>query len=342
MAGDAPVGQSLNEMREFLDRHLPSGGHRCIAHHSEDGFRASFWPDNRRATAKGVALNESGRGEVYFGCASYADPELGRKGPNVAAVRSCWLDIDTRESKKDAPYADKHEAKVALAGFCCKVGLSAPTVIDSGNGLHVYWPLDTDIAPDEWRRFANLLKWAALKSGLKVDPSRTTDIASVLRLPGTTNRKDSARHRPVRILGIGQPTNQSEFYATLVVFAGTEAAVGGLFPTHSGLGSNLMTSPNFRPSSAYRIAEHCAVIRHVRDTRGNVPEPLWHSVLGVLIHTLEGEPVCHDWSKGHPNYNQAETQSKIERLKNYRPTSCIRLCSLSGGLCDGCSYWANA
>ena len=99
-----------------------------------------------------------------------------------------------------------------------------------------------------------------------------------------------------------------------------------------------MVSPDYRPSDAFRLAEHCAVIRHVRDTGGNVSEPLWHAVLGVLVHTIQSDAICHDWSRGHPDYNEAETQAKIDRLRAYGPTTCVRLCSLSDGLCRGCSY----
>lgn len=322
----------------FLDRHLPRAGHRCIAHHFNGRFSASFHADDQRTAAKAVAMDASGHGEVYFGCAAYADPMLGRKGLNVLAVRSFYLDIDTRESKADAPYADKGEAKVALAKFCCEADIPTPTLVDSGNGLHVYWPMDEDLTPDAWLRLAKLLKWATLKAGLKVDPSRTTDIASVLRVPGTANRKNLDKQRPVVLVYMGAPTSYAYFYAALLDYAGAEAAAGLVLPSGFNLSSNLMVSPNFPPSDAFRIAESCAVIRHIRDTRGNVSEPLWHGALGVLVHTKQSDAICHDWSRDHPNYNAAETQAKIDRLRAYGPTTCVRLCSLSDGMCRGCSY----
>jgi len=317
---------------------LPRTGHRFIGHHSNGKFSSSFHPDSQQAAAKAIALDAGGRGEVYFGCAAYADPKLGRKGHNVLAVGSLWLDIDTRESKEDAPYADKQEAKIALARFCCELELPAPTLIDSGNGLHVYWPVDEDLTPDEWLALANLLKWAALKADLKVDPSRTTDIASVLRVPGTDNRKDPQKPRPVRLLYMGAPASHTQILATLLVYAGAEASAGRTMPGGFNLIGNRMVSPDYPPSDAFRIAEHCAVIRHVRDSGGNVPEPLWYAALGVLVHTIQSDAVCHEWSRGHPGYDEAETQAKIDRLRAYGPSTCVRLCSLSGGLCRNCSY----
>ena len=334
MTGTAQADKVMAVL-SFLDRHLPHTGHRCIAHHCGTKFCPTFHADNRLAAAKAVTLDANERGEVYFGCAAYVDPSAGRKGHNVVAVRSFWLDIDTRESKPDAPYADKEEAKVALAKFCCDADLAVPTLVDSGNGLHVYWPMDEDVTPNEWRRTANLLKWATLKAGLKVDPSRTTDIASVLRVPGTGNRKVPGKPRPVRLLYLGVPTSYAQLQASLLLYSGAEARSGRLSNTR-------MISPNFRPADAIRIAEHCAVIRHIRDTRGNVSEPLWHGALGVLVHTIQSDAVCHDWSRGHPKYNEAETQAKIDRLRSIGPTTCVRLCSLSGGLCRGCTYGEGA
>ena len=171
MTGTGHADHNVMAVLSFLERHLPRTGHRCIAHHFGSKFCPTFHADNGLAAAKAVALDANKRGEVYFGCAAYADSWLGRKGQNVVAVRSFWLDVDTRESKPDAPYANKEEAKFALAKFCCEADLPAPTLINSGNGLHVYWPVNEDLTPDEWRRTANLLKWAASKAGLKVDPS---------------------------------------------------------------------------------------------------------------------------------------------------------------------------
>lgn len=335
MTDTTHANQRLMTIASFLDRHMPRAGHRCVARHSNGRFSPSFHPDDQHAAVRAVALDAGGHGEVYFACAAYADPSRGRKGHNVLAVRCFYFDIDTRESKADAPYADKEEAKVALARFCCAVGVPAPTVVDSGNGLHVYWPTDHDITPDEWRRVAKLFERVALMAGLRVDPSRTTDIASVLRVPGTTNRKVPGKPRPVRLLYMGSPTSCAQLNATLLAYAGPEAAPGGLDNTR-------LFNSNFPPSDAFQLAEKCAVIRHVRDTGGNVPEPLWHAALGVLVHTIQGDAVCHDFSRGHPNYDPVETQSKIDRLRGFGPTSCSRMRTLSDGLCRGCAYGEGA
>src|SRR5262249_39184778 len=61
--------------------------------------------------------------------------------------------------------------------------------VSSGWGLHVYWPLKHMLDRATWERYARGLKSLCEKHGLKADPSRTADISSVLRTPGTHNRK---------------------------------------------------------------------------------------------------------------------------------------------------------
>jgi hypothetical protein len=63
-------------------------------------------------------------------------------------------------------------------------------VVESGHGMHVYWPFKEAISPAKWQRYAEGLKAACVVHGLKADPARTADCASVLRPPGTHNHKD--------------------------------------------------------------------------------------------------------------------------------------------------------
>ncbi|MXP41237.1 hypothetical protein GRI75_06220 [Altererythrobacter soli] len=179
-APTSPAAQ-VASVASFFRMHLPRTGHICIANHADGRFSPSFCSDAEKAAARAITLDAGRRGQVYFGCAVYADPASGRKGHNVAAARSLWLDIDTREWKDDAPYADRPAAKLALAKFCCEIGLPDPTVVDSGNGLHVYWPLDRDLKPAEWRGLAQLLKLATLRSGLVIVPDRLLCTAGELR-----------------------------------------------------------------------------------------------------------------------------------------------------------------
>jgi hypothetical protein len=144
---------------------------------------------------------------TYHACATYRDakgiwnPRANRgegkqeyrTQQNALMARSLWVDIDTRASNPKAVYLDQQEAAEAVLAFCLRAGLPRPVFVDSGYGLHCYWPLERPLAPDEWRRYANALKALCAREGLAIDPARTADIASILRTPGTTNRKNGER-----------------------------------------------------------------------------------------------------------------------------------------------------
>ena len=141
-----------------------------------------------------VALSEKMSNEgndVYFACAEYITPS-NRRSSNVAGAYAFWLDIDCGKDKvaTDKGYRTVDEARCALSTFCKTNGLPNPThIVYSGSGLHVYWGFNNHLPRDVWQLYAKKLKDLTKASGFKVDDTRTSDIASVLRVPGTFNYK---------------------------------------------------------------------------------------------------------------------------------------------------------
>ena len=137
--------------------------------------------------------------EVWHACASYLhEPEeqrpdgsgsWGRKKDNVARLSAFFLDIDCALDKPTKCYSTLDEALAALRRFTEVFGIPANYLVFSGGGLHAYWFLDEDVSREEWEPVALMFKNATVMAGLKADPSRTADAASVLRPVGTTNRK---------------------------------------------------------------------------------------------------------------------------------------------------------
>lgn len=145
------------------------------------------------------ALSLSGRYEVYYGVL----PRIGESGKavDVPAAACLWCDIDGG--------MDGVEGAQALLDKAVQSGrLPAPHfVVCSGGGLHVYWRLASPVAlsDDETRRrFKDLLKRLCLAIGgdsysAHADTSRA-DVASILRVPGTFNRKREQVPRAVSLL----------------------------------------------------------------------------------------------------------------------------------------------
>lgn len=206
--------------KDFFDLILPRTGHQCMTSHANGKWLKAFGRSSDFSAQRTSEWSTEPEREVYFACATYRDPAHGRKAHNVEAIRSFWLDIDTNERALhgDSAYEDVEVAKQALARFACEIGLMDLTLVCSGYGLHAYWSMETDLAPAEWRVTADLLKQACEVWQLKVDHSRTRDIASILRVPGTRNWKEVDNPRPVRLLSTGDTVPHELFRAKLEAF----------------------------------------------------------------------------------------------------------------------------
>ncbi len=139
--------------------------------------------------------------DAFFACAEFASPDS-RSSQNAVGAWAFWADIDVAANKAATGqgYGTLEEAQAALSEFCAKAGLPEPTyIIASGSGIHCYWPFDTFLEREQWLEYAAKFKALMKALGLRADPSRTADLASVLRVPGTLNHKYSPP-RPVTML----------------------------------------------------------------------------------------------------------------------------------------------
>jgi hypothetical protein len=189
---------------DFLKLVLPDKGQYCWVTIKNKKAKQGFVPTIEALAQK--LLEEDAKGtDVYFACASYLQPTK-RTHENACAVKAFWLDIDAGPGK---PYADADIAIDALDEFCNKAGLPFATVVRSGNGVHAWWPLDYTIEPKEWRNYAGRLKSLCATHNFSADPSRTSDISSILRAPGTRNFKDPAVPRPVSVEAFEEEEQES-------------------------------------------------------------------------------------------------------------------------------------
>jgi hypothetical protein len=149
-------------------------------------------PVNLTAGIGELALRLSASGhDVYFACAGYWT-SASRKAENAALAFAFWMDIDCGENKasEGKGYRTVEEALQAVQKFCQTAGLPLPThIVHSGGGLHVYWALDASLGKAAWQKYAKKLKVIAEELGFLADPTRTADMASVMRFPGTLNYK---------------------------------------------------------------------------------------------------------------------------------------------------------
>lgn len=199
-------------------------------------FRNFIPKDEATAADMAIKLSESGE-EIYFAPAHYATP-VNRTQSNAVGAHAFWIDIDCGEKKaaEGKGYADIEQAKVALKKFCHEAGLSEPDIlINSGSGVHAYWSLTEFVPKDQWQDYARKLKAVMAKLGFLADPSRTADIASVLRIPGTQNHK----YQPTKLVTVLQFSEHH--IANAVMFTAIESA-------HTRLCGAVAATPKQSPS----------------------------------------------------------------------------------------------
>jgi Virulence-associated protein E len=289
---------------------------------------------------------------VYHACAVFKD-NSGRKQSNASGAKSLWLDLDVG---RDTPYKTSQEALDALADFCRTARLPPPLVVASGSGFHVYWPLVRTLDPATWNRYATGLKSLCRQFGLDADPARTADIASVLRPPGTHNRKH-ATAAPVTIdpkFFAIEPYALDHFAALLEQADAAPSRRKNLadlgFPPYSAsrrtrrrsIVANLLALDlhDGKGGDASLIAERCAQMRALRDEKGRLPEPRWYAALGVLAFCWNGDQFGHEWSSGYPGYTPEETQGRLDRARTLTgATTCQYFHGLDHETCERCPHW---
>jgi len=337
----------LFNTEEFLGHILPDTGRRVIAvldPRVEDPtkrMRHKFLMDNTIA-ANFAASADRDPVQVFFAVNGYGDALGGRKGENVVACRSFYLDIDCGSGK---PYADAVAALTALAEFTLTLGLPTPVVVSSGVGLHVYWPMDADLSPTAWRTTATMLKAACARLGLHADPSRTADVASVLRPVGATHRKGAPR--PVKVLQSAEQSPHEGFRGALESYLGiaapAEMADLGPAPAYlAALGpvdnTDLGERPAYPPAYADWIADRCGVMGMIRATGGVTDQGTWFHGLQLLARCEDGADYAHEWSKGDPRYTAVEVDRTLERLAGVGPTSCAKFREFQPAICGACPH----
>jgi len=346
---------------KFFEQLLPEYGLICIARAlPTSGFAHRFF-DNITDAVEFMKIMDAQGHTMYLAQSSFSDIALQnqyhnstlprnltpeerkaqRRGErthaNVHMVRSFWFDIDSGEGK---PYVDQIASLKALRLFCQQTGLPYPTIVNSGNGLYAHWFLDRDITGAIWTATAQIFKGVAKAFDFHADDSRTSDSASVLRPPGSHNRKRGAC-KEVKVCGeLTEPIDFDGFSHQLMRLALEKKVSTSPMapPKQMDPNAQFLQGIGGPSSSAHIIAEKCNQIRHIRDTQGHVDEPFWYAAIGVLKYTIESPQIIHEWSAGHPDYDPQITDAKIAHWGDTPPSTCFKLGEGNAVGCAGCRH----
>jgi hypothetical protein len=330
----------VNETLDFLELVLPpEGDHWYVAAVFRNNRVTHRWHTTRLALASCLCDENANGATAYFAAGVYRARSEGRKQSNSAGASSLWSDIDAGEGKQ---YATAADARNALVEVCEAERIPRPLGVCSGRGIHAYWPLQTILDPETWKIYSGGLASILRRAGIKHE--RTTDLASLLRPVGTHNRKHAT---PAPVTLLDQPRAVPYQLAQLesLLDAGPERVrtqPAGPINGHSLAGRlGAIVGGGIRYSS--RVVKECPQLRApFVDSRGYVPEPLWHAALGVFAFIEgDGDEAAHHWSADDDRYNSDQTQKRLDRIRatTTGATTCEHFHQANPQTCETCRYW---
>ena len=331
-------------MKEFdlITAVQPDSGYFCLFGSREGKPTKQTLFDNREDFDRKTdeLLNQGYN--VFFAVAKYKTAE-NRKKENVQSLKAFWLDIDCAPGKEVANettgvpdgYANKQDGGTALRAFCKTVGLPKPTIVNSGRGYHVYWILEEEVTREEWEPVAERLRDVCLNQELYVDRS-VFEVSRILRVPGTLNFKQDPP-LPVAVEVGSSPIGLQKLKDLLGVQ--DVAPVDRPKRTGSVLDQCFLDNlENNFTKIMQRSAKGkgCAQLHDCYVNRATLSEPRWFNALSIAKFCYDKDKAIHKLSEGHPDYDPANVQKKIDHILG--PHSCKQIEINNPGGCKGCPH----
>lgn len=325
-----------------IDAGRPDGVHCIVTGGRSGGYSDHHWPAVGEHFAPFAAKKAERRKPAAHSVSAFVPSRVGRwagrAAANAVACRVFVLDVEGSEEK--GGYAGD-KAVVAAVSEYVKAGRLVPSylVLTGSGGMHVYYVLDDAVEPDEWEPRAKALVEFARRHGLKADLQCTTDIARVMRSPGSVHQ------------GTGRTVTAYQWRRENYTLAAWDKLVGRVDAAPSGLtvertmgrGSVAVNAdilgehPAF---SYYQASRGCGAMRAAATNRGrSTPYPVWILALQTAALSTEGRALAHAISEGHPEYDAAKTEQKLDSLTG-GPAGCDAWHQAFGNLapCETCEF----
>lgn len=312
--------------------------------------------------AKAIQLNAKSGRPLYMALGGYdrersfIDKEyegrqykgFSRSADFTTHFRSFWLDLDVGEDKATSGegYSTQAIAIEKLWEFVNDLGLPDPMVVNSGRGVHAYWPLNKDVDAASWWKLAKVFDAVIKHYGLLADPACTADRARILRPIGTTNHKNGHK---VELISDADSIPFLDFANALKPYylehkADIEAIK---IKTVEYVKKDRSEFKDDKPKHAKYFLKRCQVGQYMLVGKEAVAEPVWRGVLGVMRYCENADKhieTLREMNKTRfpdtTRFDEDRTAEKLQRLESMDvgPTTCSYFNRECGNLCDGCPY----
>lgn len=334
---------------EFLRRVLPAQGVYCVVGITgKAGPIVQDFADSIAGMLPLIKKNVEAERNVYFALSSFKTDE-NRKAENAFLTRAMFVDVEETGDFHAAGYESKDEIIKAVTRFCADVDLPSPYMVDSGYGVHIYWPFPEAVESNIWKPVAEGFKELLLEKGLRIDRAVSADAARVLRVPRTFNHKNPEDPRIVHVLHEGGETPFEKFKELTRPYVKSFTPVKDSFeisgsppkPQRSALTEALAGNEESSFRKLVEVSgagEGCAqLVYYLRNAKEQNMEPLWRAMLSIASCCTDQRKAAEFLTKLHP-YEWERAEQKLKAIKG--PYSCekIREASQNPGLCDECKF----
>lgn len=319
----------------FYKAVLPPEGPYCVVGIKSGALTHTYHDSIEDLVAQGAVLR-SRDSNAFFALASFVDPAEGRKATNAKALRSFFVDLDCGADK---PYASRDAAAIALKEFVLVTQLPTPFVVNSGRGLHVYWPFREVLDLLAWRPLARQFKALCVQHKLGLDLTVTADAARVLRMVDTENHK-VVPPLPVQLMVEGVISPLAVLTALLPIVPESidwDAARGdGVDDMTRALAGGDYPATEFARIVRRSVKGNgCAQIANAVLNAATLEEPLWRAALSIAWRCTDAETAVQALSRAHPDYSPEATIRKAQETKG--PMTCEWYRDNYSAACTGCA-----
>lgn len=327
-------------MKQFFEKVLPTQGNICVVGIKGDIVRPKF-SDNIDEALEHINAFDRGDFNTFFATGTFEGYQ--RKAASCVFQRSFFVDIDCGEGK---PYALWEDGLIALLNFVDTHDLPKPVIVNSGHGVHAYWPFTDDVPAEQWKPYAELFKKYCITNGLRIDESVTADAARIMRAPGTRNLKGDPL--PVEVIYDGDATDFAHWVEKLGVIEKPFELADvdkGLDADTQAIYDKLNGNFEFQFQKVAELSlegQGCAQIKHILENAASCPEPLWYAGISVAVRCVDGGTAIHLMSEDYPGYSPEETERKAaQSLSSAKwAHSCDAFEKENNSGCAGCPHRA--
>jgi P4 family phage/plasmid primase-like protien len=289
------------------------------------------------------ALRLRQNSNVYFGIGLRKE-KLGEyqrgSSEDIFSLPCVWLEIDIQGGVHAATnLPTKEQAKVLLNTF----SLEPSIIVHSGGGFHCYWLFEQPVriyseqdrkgAERMLKRFQNVFIRLARNQGFVLD--NTADLARVLRVPGTFNRK--AEPKPVKTLKLDADKRYS-LLEILEAIQELEAKLSQESKLERPLKPEYIEG-EIPDADVSKIVSNCLFIQDYLEHKETASYPEWLAALTIGAYCENGEHLVHEWSQGHPSYSEQEVDRKYVEIRNrMKPRTCTAIHEEFGS-CAECKHF---